>query len=54
MTLAQVNQILEKGGMIRPPPRAVVDQKSPDQIGLKRTTLTKTTLKVGVLFLKKF
>ena len=34
MTLAQADQILDRGnGMIRPP-RAVVDQKIPGQTGL--------------------
>ena len=34
MTLPQTDQILDMTGMIRPP-WAVVDQKSPGQIGLK-------------------
>ena len=37
MTLAQADQILDRGGggFVPPPPRAVVHQKSPDQTGLK-------------------
>ena len=35
MTLAQADKILNRGGMIHPPPQAVVDQKSLGQIVLK-------------------
>ena len=36
MTLAQADQILDSGDDSSPPPRAVVDPKNPDQIGLKQ------------------